>query len=105
MRYPPFSQMFRFLMFSTILLLFAGCTVRESSTEAVAQPIQTIPDDGNSVRVAVLAIRSAEAANTQYGPFLTRKINLNWSKAAPSTLHSTTRWLPYSCVASTTHSF
>lgn len=57
---------------ATLLLLLTACggTTGETNVEPTDVPIIEVAGDENAVKVGVLAIRSAVAANAQYGPIV-----------------------------------
>jgi len=63
------------MIFSTILMVIVltACTTK-TNPEPISEPVATIrvqPSGDDVVRVGILAIRSAEAANAQYGGIIT----------------------------------
>ncbi len=59
-------------LLAPILLLLAACgdTDSDSSAEPTEVPIVEVAGDAEAIKVGVLAIRSAVAANSQYGPIV-----------------------------------
>lgn len=66
------SKRTRLSVFLPILLLLAACGngTTETTTEPTNIPIVEVAGDEDAVKVGVLAIRSAVAANAQYGPIV-----------------------------------